>query len=381
MKIYGIVCEFNPFHSGHRYLMEQTIKQTNADALICVMSGSMVQRGDIAVFDKWTRAKAAVQNGADLVIELPTAYVLQSADTFACGAVEILNSLQADGISFGTETDDTELLRKLAALKIDEPPKYTEVLKASLDSGTGYPSACEKAARACIPDLPDEIFKPNATLAVSYICAAMRANTNLKFNAVKRVGDYHDETLSGDFSSASAIRKEILNGNLSVLPSEYGKNDIYDIESIAPLILGFFRLKKSDELSGISGMESGLAGRMIKAAKNSASLDDFIAQCVTKRYTAHRIRRCILCSLLGITRIEKPTYARVLALNKTGAAVLKEAAAKSDLDIITKTADYRYTPDSMFEKDILATDLQALCGRKKASVDFTTPPYTAMKGE
>ena len=134
MLKYGIICEFNPFHKGHKYLIEQTRKQTHADAVICIMSGSMVQRGDVAIFDKWTRAKAAVQNGADLVIELPVCYVLQSADNFALGAVEILNGLNADGISFGSEYADEELLKRIAEIKKSEPEEYKKTFKEYLKS-------------------------------------------------------------------------------------------------------------------------------------------------------------------------------------------------------------------------------------------------------
>ncbi len=379
MLKYGIICEFNPFHKGHKYLIEQTRKQTHADAVICIMSGSMVQRGDVAIFDKWTRAKAAVQNGADLVIELPVCYVLQSADNFALGAVEILNGLNADGISFGSEYADEELLKRIAEIKKSEPEEYKKTFKAEMEAGSGYPSACESAVRACTDDLPDEVFMPNATLAISYICAAMKVNPCLKFNTVKRIGNYHSTELTGEFPSASAIRRKILENDCLDGFCEYGKSDIYRIENILSLILGFFRLKNGSELDRVSGMESGLANRMVNAAKNAASFEAFVSECVTKRYTAHRIRRCILCSLLGIEKIEKPTYARVLALNKTGAQVLKDTAKNSPLSIITKTADFKYLPGSMFEKDILATDIQALCANKKASADFVTAPYIDRK--
>lgn len=379
MLKYGIICEFNPFHNGHKYLIEQTRKQTHADAVICIMSGSMVQRGDVAIFDKWTRAKAAVQNGADLVIELPVCYVLQSADNFALGAVEILNGLNADGISFGSEYADEELLKRIAEIKKSEPEEYKKAFKTEMEAGRGYPSACESAVRACIDGLPDGVFMPNATLAISYICAAMKVNPCLKFNTVKRIGNYHSTELAGEFPSASAIRRKILENDCLDGFCEYGKSDIYRIENISSLILGFFRLKSSSELACVSGMESGLANRMVNAAKNTTSFEDFVSECVTKRYTAHRIRRCILCALLGIEKIEKPTYARVLALNKTGAQVLKDAAKNGPLKIITKTADFKYLPGSMFEKDILATDIQALCANKKASADFVTAPYIDRK--
>ena len=107
MKFFSIVSEFNPFHTGHKHLIEQTKAKTGTDAIVCIMSGSMVQRGDVAIYDKWTRAKAAIENGADLVVELPVCYVLQSADVFARGAVEIINAIGSEGIAIGIDCDDS----------------------------------------------------------------------------------------------------------------------------------------------------------------------------------------------------------------------------------------------------------------------------------
>ena len=150
MNFFAIVSEFNPFHTGHRHLIEQTKANTETDAVVCVMSGSMVQRGDVAIFDKWTRAKAAVENGADLVVELPVCYVLQSADIFAKGAIDIINCMGAQGIAFGSECTDIELIKKLSAIRAQEPPEYTNALKDALKDGMGYPAASEYAAKEAV---------------------------------------------------------------------------------------------------------------------------------------------------------------------------------------------------------------------------------------
>lgn len=367
MNFYGIVCEFNPFHDGHRYLIQKTRELTGTDAIVCVMSGSMVQRGDVAVFDKWQRAASAVKNGADLVVELPVGCVLQSADKFAEGAVSLLNDLGASGISFGCECDNTELLTTLADIRESEPDEYKTALKAALDAGRGYPSACEEAIRKCMPDIEEEAFGPNSTLAAAYIKAARRLNGKMKFNAVKRIGEYHSTDLNVSYPSATAIREKLLRGEGEC------NCDIYDISRIAPLILGFFRLADEEELKDICSMEQGLAKRMIKAAGESASVDEFVSKCVTKRYTAHRIRRVMLCALLGIKQYQAPEYARVLAIGGKGAQILKEAKKSGKTEIITKIQKNKIS--EMLRQDILATDIASLCCGKKSGADFLTTPF------
>ena len=362
MKIYGIICEFNPFHDGHKYLIEKTREITGADAIVCVMSGSVVQRGDVAVYDKWTRAECAVKNGADLVVELPAVCVLQSADNFADGGVSILNGLGATGIAFGCECANVDTLKKIADISFNEPEEYKIALKNSLDEGNGYPVACEEALKACINNLDESVFAPNSTLASAYIKASLKQGADLDFCAIKRIGDYHSEDLNVSYPSATAIRNRLLKEN----------ENVYDIKKLTSLILGFFRLEDEDMLNNICQMEPGLANRMIKAAGEAVSLDDFISKCVTKRYTAHRIRRAMLCSLLGIREYKRPDYARVLSFNDKGAQILKQAKKKEKIEIITKIQ--KNNINEMLKKDILATDIAALCKNQKSGLDFTTSP-------
>ena len=153
----GIICEYNPFHFGHKYHIEKSKEITGAKNVVCVMSGSMVQRGDVAIFDKWQRAKSAIDNGADLVIELPVHYVLQSAENFAYGAVSLLDSLNVvDTISFGAETDDIRLLEKIAEETLLPSDEYILKLKEKLADGNGYPSASEYALKSIFKNLPNQ---------------------------------------------------------------------------------------------------------------------------------------------------------------------------------------------------------------------------------
>ncbi len=374
MNFYAITCELNPFHTGHKYLIEQTKRKTNTDAIVCIMSGSMVQRGDVAIFDKWQRAKAALQNGADLVIELPTCYVLQSADQFAKGAVEIANLLGCEGIAFGSECTDTKLLYKMAELKANEPIEYKTALKKYLNEGLGYPLACEKAAQDVLGSLPEEITQPNSTLGISYIASAKKINPDMKIHIEKRIGNYHSSDLTEEFASASALRQILLSGDRT---SDYllcTSDEIYDINNISPLILGYFRMAKEEDLKNILGMEEGLALRLIQKSRESTSYNEFIQKCVSKRYTSHRIRRVVLCSLLNITSSPKPNYLRVLGLNSNGAKILKQLKDQCPVEIITKLSVATQKDNPMLMQDILSTDIASLCVGKRASLDYLTSP-------
>ena len=370
MNFFSIVCEFNPFHTGHKYLIEQTKAKTDAEAIVCIMSGSMVQRGDVAIHDKWTRAKAAIENGADLVIELPVCYVLQSADIFAKGAVGIADAIGSHGIAFGSECTDTDLLWKIAKLKNSEDPEYISALKDALSSGMGYPAACECAVRTVLGDVAKEVSLPNSTLGISYLSSILAINSNMKVHIEKRIGNYHDTEINTEFASATAIRQKILSGDKTSEFSLCTTDDIYDINNISAYILGFFRTCDENSLKNIAGMEEGLPERLKKMSRTSCNLNEFISSCVSKRYTEHRIRRVILCSILGITDSPKPSYARVLALNSKGASILKNA--KDKIEIITKVSDS--SMNEMLKKDILSTDIAALCASKKAGMDYTTSP-------
>ena len=373
MNFFSIVCEFNPFHTGHKYLIEQTRKATNADAIVCIMSGSMVQRGDVAVYDKWTRAKSAIDNGADLVIELPVCYVLQSADMFARGAVQIADAIGSKGLAFGSECPDTDLLWSIARVKHSQDTQYTTALKNTLADGMGYPAACAKALQSVLGNLPEEAYLPNTTLATSYLTSILDTNPSLEVYIEKRLGSYHSNELDCEFPSATAIREAILSGDkiddFSLCTSEI----IYDINKLSAHILAFFRTCDEEKLTSILGMENGLAQKLIQESKACTSFDELVGKCTTKRYTAHRIRRVILASVLGITDAPTPQYARVLALNSKGAAILREIKKNGNIEVITKITNS--TMNEMLKKDILATDIAAICANQKASMDYTTSPY------
>ena len=176
MQITGIVAEYNPFHMGHAYQIQKIREILGQETgIVCVMSGDFVQRGEPAIFNKWIRAQKAIESGADLVIELPAYYVLQSAEIFAHGAVKILNDLKVvDAISFGSESGDISLIKKVSEIIAEPPKKYRDVLSEKLALGVGYPEASEYALRSCINIDDDKFFSPNNILAMCYVAAAKK---------------------------------------------------------------------------------------------------------------------------------------------------------------------------------------------------------------
>ena len=189
MKIAGIIAEYTPFHNGHAYHLDQVRKKTNADYLIIVMSGDFMQRGVPAMLDKYNRAKMALMNGADLVLELPCLYACSSAEYFANGAVTLLNNLGVvDSIGFGCENDNLQTLQKVASLLTDEPAEYSRVLQNSLRNGLAYPVARNIALNECLNDLSNDkslLSSPNNILAVEYLKALYKLNSTITPVAIK----------------------------------------------------------------------------------------------------------------------------------------------------------------------------------------------------
>lgn len=344
------------------------------------MSGSIVQRGECAIFDKWQRAKMAVEAGADLVVELPTYYVLQSADVFACGAVGILDAMKVvDGLSFGSECGDIEIIKKAAEIMSDENSAYNELLRQDIKAGIGYPKASHNALCKCMPEYGEMLSKPNNTLGISYVKALTAINSNIKPLCIKRDNDYHGVQSDDGYMSASAIRNMINSAmDYSKYCEDYTAENVHSLKNAESFILGYLRNISAENLGKIKGSEDGLANLVKKSASNACTIDELFEMCVSKRYTLHRIKRYVMAAILGIDYDANPEYIRVLAIGKNGARLLKDIKAKSGLDIITKVADYKEN-SKMFETDIKATDFQALCSGsvkdRYSGKDFKISPY------
>ncbi len=374
--ISGVIAEFNPFHNGHAYLLSQA--RINSEAVICVMSGNFVQRGEPAIISKFARTKAAIECGADLVLELPLPYSIASAMYFASGAIETLNGLGVvDTICFGSECGDIEKL--IRASEILNNPIMPEMLKSELKSGISYPAARQSVAEKLAEDDDLSVLTtPNDTLAVEYISAAKRLNANFEFKAIKRVGVQHDSSSpTGEFCSASYLR-ELLKENPAELQkympfesyktlieeAKLGKIASYSLLDRA--IVAHLRTTTPEILRNIPDVSEGIENRIILAANKFSSLDDIIKASKTKRYTHARIRRIILASYLGVTagyRQRKVPYIRVLGLNQKGAEILSLSKKKSKLFVVGSLKDAEKissTAAKYAELEIKAGDLYSL---------------------
>lgn len=361
MKTVGIICEYNPFHNGHKFHLEKAREITGADNVVCVMSGSISQRGEVCVFDKWKRASDAVANGADLVIELPEYYVLQGADIFSYGAVKLLNSLGVvDSICFGSESNDIDILDKVAQISISD--EYNTSVRKLMNDGKSYPVASALSLKeVCGVEL-----KPNDMLGVSYIRALKKINSQIKPYCIKRKSvDHNSEIVSGEFSSASYIRELLYDNKFSEAEKlvPYKINDhtkVYDEEKMFNIIRYVISNIADEDFVHFKGMEPGLNNRIKKALENSGSMKSFYDNAVTSRYTLSRIKRLVKCAMLNIDQSAELSYIRLLAFNDKGRKLIRSIRDKSQLLIINKLADCK-DDNIMLEWDINATSLATYC--------------------
>ncbi len=376
----GVIAEFNIFHNGHRYLIDEARK--DADAVVAVMSGSFVQRGDAAITDKWSRANAALMCGVDLVIELPVCYALNAAPRFAEGGVNTLAALGvADTLFFGSECGDTDTLKRAAQLLENEDVGTSSNIKSYMSEGVSYPSAVSKAYGRKIPD--GLLDKPNNILALEYIKAVTRSECGMNVKTVKRVGAKHNGTdIKDGFASASMIREMLTRGEdvseLIPYPTDIIGESPYLLSRLDSAFAARLRSISARELHNISEVGEGIENRILAAAMAESTFDAIAEKVKSKRYTMSRIRRILIASLIGFTKdiySPMPEYIRVLGMNKTGAALLKKAKKNCPVPIITKTADFK-GDSKMLRLDLRATDMFALCApvSKRGGADFTHSP-------
>lgn len=374
MKITGIIAEYNPFHNGHKYQLEKA--KEVSDAVVVIMSASFVQRGEVAITDKWTRAKAALMGGADLVLELPVIYSLNTAQKFAYGAVKILNRTGViDSLCFGSECGDIDKLKNAAKLLFKEPPEISEKIKEHISEGMSFPSARAKAFSDVLDD--DILSSPNNILAVEYIKALYELKSNIEPFTIKRYGaGYNDKEVYKNIASATAIREMVIKGGDIKKYTPNPDFDVYFPFLLDSAVIANLRIMGTQKIAQINDVNEGLENRIKEAAMHTTSVEELCNMVKTKRYPMSKIKRIVYSSLLGITKEVAqitPDYIRVLGMNDTGKEILRDIKDKSDLNIITKVSDYK-NDSIVFKKDILATDIFSICGGKKAGWDYTTSP-------
>lgn len=372
-KVAGIIAEFNPFHNGHKYILDAA--KENSDAVVCVMSGSFVQRGEPAILPKHIRAKAALLCGADLIVELPAPWSLARARDFAKGGIHLLKNCLAEKIVFGSECGDEKAL--ISAVKAEENPLFSELLQEELKNGTTYAAARQRAVEKIDPDAAKLLSQPNNILATEYISAANSFNFYPEFKAIKRIGAEHDSELSDNgFASASKIREGFSQNNFEeFVPKEvtdiYKKalkdgtfcvNDRFDTSAAALL-----RFREQEFFPSLSDISEGLDNALYKACRSAHSLEDAAFKTKSKRYTLARIRRLLCLAALEIgSDIQEglPPYIRVLGMSDKGAELIKEISKSSSFPIIIRPADAKKLTGyaaSVFAAELRASDMQAFC--------------------
>ena len=342
MTSFGIICEFNPLHNGHKRLIDQA-RARGADCVICVMSGNAVQRGELAVADKYTRGKAAILCGADIVLELPYPWCSASAEFFAGAGVEILSHF-CHNIIFGSESGDIELLQKAAHAAGSD--SFKEEYKRRIDNGEGAAAVYF----SMLKEIGGTELSSNDLLGVEYIRAAIERGLDLKFHTVSREGAAYLEEELGDeiYPSATAIRKAWKEGKGAdnYMPSEaievFDKADITDISLLSRALLMYFRLADAEKLNDIAEADGGIVNRIISAAKNATNEKEFFEAIRTKRYTDSKLRRAMLFCLTGVTKDilnSSPSYTVLLGASAKGRELLSTVRKSGSINVVTKPAD------------------------------------------
>lgn len=346
MKSCGVIVEYNPFHNGHRYHLEEARKESQADVIVAVMSGNFLQRGEPAIIDKWQRAEEALKNGADLVIELPFAYAVQSADYFARGGVSLLHHLGVDALCFGTDSSSDLDYEKFGISHIRNEEIINQLYQEIKNNGQSYPQQMTEIYRKLLPEWSLDFSSPNHILGMGYAKENAKFQKSMKLIPIKRVGNaYHDEEVSHqEFASATSIRKETLAGHLDALKNVLPENmiktlshsELIDWEKAWPLLKYQLLSSTTEELKEIYQMVEGLEYRFKEGAKKSNSFNEFMETVKSKRYTWTRIQRLCLYVLLQIRESQIKSvwdnnYLRVLGFNDTGRQFLK--LKKKDLSV------------------------------------------------
>lgn len=373
MKICAIICEYNPFHNGHLFQINEAKKRSGADAIVCFMSGSFVQRGEAAIMDKYTRAKHAVLAGADAVIELPTVFSTSNAELFAKGAMHLINSIpDVKILCFGAENADKRAFISAARYLNDEPSEVSRTIKKLTATGVSYAKARAQAFAGFIP--MDILASPNNILGLEYTRALLQKNSNVEILPIQRVGsDYNDTNLCGEYSSATAIREGIANGkNIENTLPKFVLEDLPTIMASDLDRLEKYALLSTDKekISRVCDCTEGLENALQKAALCNKSL---VESLTSARYTSSRIRRIALQNLLKIEEslirqcLQTPLYLRVLATKKESNDVLS-ALSQSEFPLIIRAHDENIlssTAKESFEKDDFAENLRNILYNSK----------------
>ena len=415
-NIVAIVCEYNPFHNGHLYQIREVKKKIEADYIVAIMTGNFVQRGEPSFINKWNKAKLALKNEVDMVVELPTIYSTGSASIFAEGAIKVIKEMGIiTHIAFGVEDNDRPALTLIANKLLEEDKVYKETLRNELNVGNSFPKAREEALiqslendklfRAEIAKLKGEnaieaelkkirevLGKSNNILAIEYLKAIKRNKVDIEPLFIERVGnDYLEENITGEYSSGTAIRNAIRNNELTQITKtmpvnvveevmEYIKNKSYTngLKDLNDIIIYRLRTINAKELSNIPDVVEGLENLIIEEVNKTNDVIELVNNVKSKRYTQSRIQRILINVMLGITKKDielskkvKP-YIRVLGVTEKA----KELLSEMNENVITSVKKYEdekinTKAQFMLEIDKKASNIYSIISKEKSNKDYT----------
>ena len=393
MKVLGIIAEYNPMHTGHIYHISKAKEITGCDTVIVIMSGSFTQQGNIAIINKFERAKQAIQNGVDLVIEIPSAFASSDAGNFAYKSVSILNDLNVDAICFGAETDNIERLKLISETLIYKDKEIWIEIKNELKKGISFAKARNNSLNKFLnEDDINIILSPNNILALEYLKTLKGLNSNIIPFAIHRESNFNSHILENCYTSSTSIRKALenkcnLNNIQKYIPenvSKYLKNNkiIFNNDFFEILKYKIISMNEND-LKEINGVSEGIENKLKKEICNSYSYDEFLFKIKSKRYELSRIKRILVNILLNISKDDfkllkenNSNYAHILAFNHDKKDLLSHISNTSNIPVISslnnKTLSYlnKYQKLSL-DIDIYASNIYSMLINQKINKDYT----------
>ncbi len=348
MKAVGLIVEYNPFHNGHKYHLDNSLELSKCDVSIAIMSGNYLQRGKPSIVNKWLRTKMALANGVDVVVELPSFYSTGASTNFAFGAIQIANELEVDSIVFGSEVGNIEKLEEMARLQIGKNKGFNNIIKEEMAKGLSYPNAINNAYEEILGI--KGILSPNNILGIEYIKAIIESGSKIKTFTIKREkADYYQEGIIEKIASATGIRKMLEEKKYDevreVVPEKTYKILINNLDKLSHIkdmypYIRYTIIRDKDRLKHIQDMEEGLWNRFYQVAKDAKTYEEFLSGISSKRYTISRIKRILVHILLGIEEVEveeakkELPYVRILGYSKKGAKYLKNLKKEKELKYI-----------------------------------------------
>lgn len=384
-----IISEYNPFHFGHLYHLNESISQTDTDFKVAIISGNFVQRGEPSIINKWEKAKVALSAGFDLVLELPTLYAISSAENFANGSIKIADQIGSNYISFGTESGDLEKLKKLSSLINKNEKEYITNVKEKIAEGFSYPKSQELVIDKMFGNEFLGVCKPNNILGLEYLKSLNAISSNITPITVKRDLDKSSSSDVRALLRTSGFKIEDLKNSIPDFSYEVlaenieNGNAVLSLKAFEKEIIYILRTIDNENLKNIPDVPENMLSNLKKIACSTNSLDELITALKNKSITQARIQRILLYILLGITKSDMELskritpYVRVLGMSENGKKMLSDIS--KDINVITSVKAFEKTCDDsdllrMLEIDKKATDIYTLAYVKNsvANLDYTT---------